>query len=75
MLAHIRTLCHGWKKDLKFLAPIATVVLIILSLAASANFELTTISERWGKFDQIEDVAMYEQTGLKNVKCYGSAMS
>lgn len=72
---HKNTLSVGGKKDLKFLAPIATVVLIILSLAASANFELTTISERWGKFDQIEDVAMYEQTGLKNVKCYGSAMS
>lgn len=73
--AQKNTLSIGGKKDLKFLAPVATVVLIILSLAASANFEMTTISERWGKFDQTENVAVYEQTGLKNVKCYGSAMS
>jgi len=69
------TLSVGNKKEMKYLAPIATVILILLSLGAASKFELTTISERWGKFDKIQNVAVYEQTGLKNVKCYGSAMS
>lgn len=62
-------------KNLKYLAPIATLVLVLLSIGASYNFEFTTISERWGNFEKVEDIAVYEQSGLKNVKCYGSAMS
>ncbi|MDP3830558.1 MAG: 4Fe-4S binding protein, partial [Ignavibacteriaceae bacterium] len=63
------------KKSLKYLAPIATVVLIALSIGASYNFEFTTIDERWGNFDKVEKIETYTQAGLKNVKCYGSAMS
>jgi NAD-dependent dihydropyrimidine dehydrogenase PreA subunit/copper chaperone CopZ len=62
-------------KKLKYLAPIATVVLILLSFGASYNFEFTTIDERWGNFDKVENIQTYTQSGLKNVKCYGSAMS
>lgn len=72
---HKNTLTVSNKKGFKYLSPIAVVVFILLSLGAAANFEFTTISERWGKFDKIENVAVYEQSGIKNVKCYGSAMS
>lgn len=60
---------------LKYLAPVATVVLILLSLGAAMNFEFTTISERWGNFDKTSNIAVYKQSGIKNIKCFGSSMS
>jgi len=69
------TLTVGSKKSFKYLAPIAVTVLILLSLGASTQVEFKTISERWNNFNPDKNYAVYEQTGLKNVKCYGSAMS
>jgi len=69
------TLSVNKKKNFKYLAPVATVVLVLLSLGAAMDFEFTTIAERWGDFDSIENMQVYEQTGLKNIKCYGSSMS
>ncbi|MBZ0198988.1 MAG: 4Fe-4S binding protein, partial [Ignavibacteriaceae bacterium] len=69
------TLTVGKKKHFKYLAPVAVTLLILLSLGASTQVEFNTISERWDNFDSNKDYAVYEQTGLKNVKCYGSAMS
>ena len=63
------------KKSTKYLAPIATVVLILVSLGFSTQIEFKTISERWGNFDELENVGVFTKEGLKNVKCYGSAMS
>ena len=60
---------------LKYLAPVATVILILLSLGAAMNFEFTTISERWGNFDKTQNIAVYKQSGVKNIKCYGSSMA
>jgi len=67
------TLSVNKKKNYKYLAPIVTVILIAVSLGIAANFELTTISEKWGAFDKA--TATYYQTGLKNIKCYGSSMA
>ncbi len=63
------------KKNLKYLAPVAVVVLIALSLGASTQLNFSTISERWGNFASLSDYEVYQQTGLKNVKCYGSSMA
>lgn len=63
------------KKGFKYLSPIAVVVLILLSLGAASDFEFATISEKWGDHEKVENMAVYEQSGIKNVKCYGSAKS
>jgi len=63
------------KKSFIYLSPIVVVVLILLSLGAASNFEFTTIAEHWGNFEAKENIKVYEQTGLKNIKCYGSSMS
>ena len=60
---------------MKYIAPASVVVLVGLSLGASSYFELTTIAERWGGFDSLRTLRTFEMSGLKNVKCYGSAMS
>ncbi len=70
-----KSLSINKKKKLKYLAPVAVVVLIALSLGASTQFEFSTISERWGNFASLKDYEVYKQSGLKNVKCYGSSMS
>ncbi len=70
-----KSLTINKSNKLKYLAPVATVVLILLSLGAARNFEFTTISERWGNYDKTKNIAVYKQTGLKNIKCYGSSMS
>jgi ferredoxin len=69
------TLSISKKKNLRYLSPIAVVVLIVVSLGFASGFEFTTISERWGNFASTGNLQVYEQTGLKNIKCYGSSMS
>jgi copper chaperone CopZ len=63
------------KKGTKYLAPIAVVLLIAVSLGFADNIELSTISERWNNFAAVGNIGIYEQSDLKNVKCFGSAMS
>ncbi len=63
------------KKATKYLAPIATVVLVLVSLGFSTQIEFKTLSDRWGNFNEVENVAVLKKEGLKNVKCYGSAKS
>ena len=59
----------------KFIAPVATLVLIAAGLIASSFYEFTTLSERWGGFEKLDNVEVYHQKGLTSVKCYGSASS
>ncbi|MFA7419956.1 MAG: 4Fe-4S binding protein [Melioribacteraceae bacterium] len=70
---HKDTITINKSNKLKYLAPIAVVVLILASIGASKGVEFTTTSEMWGNHTSVEKMAVYEQTGLKSVKCYGSA--
>ena len=66
------------KKSVKFskwIAPVATVLLIVVGLTASSFYEFKTLSDRWGNFSKIKNIKVYEQTGLKNVKCFSSSKS
>ena len=63
------------KRNFIHLAPVTVIVLIALSLGVASKVEFTTIAEKWGHPSDSNKLAMYEQTGLKNVKCYGSSMS
>ena len=69
------TLTVNKRKGFKYLSPVAVVLLIALSLGAASQVEFTTIAEKWGHPNDIQKLAVYEQSGLKNVKCYGSSMS
>ena len=69
------SLTIGKTKVTKYLAPIATVVLIGLSLWYASTFEFTTISERWGGFDKVKNVQIFRMENLKTVKCFGSSMA
>lgn len=69
------TLSINNKKSFKHLAPVAFVVFLFLSLGAAQQLNFTTIAERWGNFASVPKVAVYEQAGLKNVKCFSSSMA
>lgn len=72
---HKNVLTVNNKKSLKYLAPVATVIFILVFLGASSKFEFTTIAERWSNFDKQKNIEVFELSGVKNIKCYGSSMS
>lgn len=63
------------KKNLKWLAPIAIVVLFGLGLILQSFWEVPTISQKWGTEEQLKNSATFEREGLKNIKCYGSSVA
>jgi len=59
----------------RWIPPIAVVLLVSAGIYFSSNYELPTLSERWGTEQQIKNAKVYTQTGLKNIKCFGSSMA
>lgn len=59
----------------KYIAPVGTIVLIAAGLIAASFYEFTTLTERWGNFEKLENVSVYHQEGLTSIKCWGSASS
>ena len=57
----------------KYIAPVGTLVLIAAGLIASTFYEFTTLSERWGGFEKVQNVQVFHKEGLTSVKCFGSA--
>lgn len=60
---------------LKWLPVIATVALFAIGLILSTFWELPTINQIWGDKTEIENSKVFTQSGLKNIKCYGSSMA
>jgi len=63
------------KSRATWLPAVALGGLFVLALMFASNFQLTTLSERWGNFEQLDKVATLEMKELKTVKCFGSAKS
>ena len=63
------------KKERRWIPASAVVILIIAGLIAASTIELPTINKKWATKAQLEKAAVYTQSGLKNVKCFGSASS
>jgi NAD-dependent dihydropyrimidine dehydrogenase PreA subunit len=61
------------KRNMKWLPAVVLGVLIILGVAAGTLFELPTIDQKWGTPEQIESAGVFEMSGLKNIKCFGSS--
>jgi hypothetical protein len=63
------------RSSLKWLPPVATVVLFIIGLILSSTWEVPTIDQKWGSPTALENSSTFKQSGLKNIKCYGSSMA
>ncbi len=56
--------------------PAAVIVLLAgTGILVSSFWELPTIDEKWGTPVQLKSALVYEQEGLKNIKCFGSSMA
>ena len=63
------------RRNMNWLPATATVLLVVLGLSFASVTDIPTISLKWGTESQMEEAGIYRQAGLKNVKCFGSAMS
>ena len=63
------------KTKLKWLPVIATVSLIAIGLILSTFWELPTINQIWADKSEMANSKIFTQSGLKNIKCYGSSMA
>lgn len=61
------------RSKLKWLAPIAVVVIFVLGLILQSFWEIPTINQKWGSDEEIANSATFSREGLKNIKCYGSS--
>ncbi|MHC1707831.1 MAG: 4Fe-4S binding protein [Bacteroidales bacterium] len=63
------------RRPLRWLPPVAVVVLVTAGILFSSNTQIPTIDLKWGTPEQMENASIYTQHDLKSVKCYGSSMS
>ena len=63
------------KPKFRWLPTLITVALIMIGLILGANLTIPTVDKKWGSEDAINRSAMFEMSGIKNVKCYGSSIS
>lgn len=61
------------RRNMKWLPAVVLGTLIVLGLLAGTLFELPTIDQKWGTPEQIEKAKVFEMSGLKNIKCFGSS--
>lgn len=67
------TINHNPK--LSFLPAIIVVLLLAGGFWAGSKYEFKTFEIRWGEFEKLQEPGLYEQSGLKSVKCYGSSVA
>jgi len=63
------------RKNIRWMPPVAVVLLTAAAIWFSSYVEIPTINERWGTPQQMENSKVFSQSGLKNIKCFGSSMS
>ena len=61
------------RKSLRWLPPIAVVVLFIIGLLLESVWEIPTIDQKWYTREEMLNAKTFTREGLKNVKCYGSS--
>ncbi len=69
------TLTINKKKSLKWLPVFAVVALVLFGLIMGKVWEIPTIDLKWYDKEEMADAEIFSQSGLKNIKCYGSSMA
>jgi polyferredoxin len=63
------------KRSLNWLPATATVLFAVAAILLSIKYELPTISERWTDPQGLSNATVFEMSGLKSIKCFGSSRS
>lgn len=61
------------RRSLHWLPAVLVVVFFGIALWLGHTLELPTIDEKWGQYEQVENMQTYEMEGLQTVKCFGSS--
>ncbi|MCP4546284.1 MAG: 4Fe-4S binding protein [bacterium] len=61
------------RKPLRWLPATAVVILIAAGIYLGGKFEVPTINVRWADDQELAGAEMYSLSGLKSIKCFGSA--
>jgi ferredoxin len=61
------------RKPLRWLPAASVVVLVAAGILISAQWELPTVDIRWGSEEEIENASIFQQSGIRSVKCFGSS--
>ena len=69
------TLQVNRKNSLRWLAPIATIILVLAGIFIGTLWEVPTIDQKWFPETEMANAKIFTQSGLKNIKCYGSSMA
>ena len=69
------TLQINKRNSLRWLAPIAVIVLTIAGIFIGTLWEVPTIDQKWYSDAEMAKAEIFSQSGLKNIKCYGSSMA
>jgi ferredoxin len=69
------TLTINKKKGLNRLPVIMTIILVAIGISLGTVWEIPTIDQKWGDTEELVNAEIFIQSGLKNIKCYGSSMS
>ncbi len=67
------TLQINRRNSLKWISPIAALVLVAAGISLGSLWELPTIDLKWGDEAAMADASVYTREGLKNIKCFGSS--
>ena len=54
---------------------ILAVILPLTGYLASLKWEFKTIEKRWGNYGKSDHIHSYQQSGIDNLSCYGSAIT
>ncbi len=60
---------------LRWLPPLAVVVLFVAGLFLAKVWEVPTIDQKWYPPEKMTSAAIFSRSGMKNIKCYGSSMA
>lgn len=61
------------RQQWRWVPGLLAVVLFFAALWLGTTLELPTIDEKWGDYQQVENLQTYEMEGLMSVKCFGSS--
>lgn len=69
------TLTVNNKRSFRWMPIVGLSFLVIGGLYLGNKLEIPTVNMKWGDDQVVANAKVFEYTGLKNVKCYGSSIS
>lgn len=61
------------RQSISWFPALITVCLVVVGLFLGTKYELPTIDEKWGSPEQLANASIFEKSGLKDIKCFGSS--